>query len=235
MGQTNFYQAGPDGIGAMQCSVWDAVFQNLNQGVDGTGLPNKRKCFAWANTAFNEVWFFYPSAASAGECDSYAKHNKMLKTWDYGVATPAIARSCGIDQSVLGFPIAATPTGLVYQHEVSPDADGAPISWSYTTGFFMIAEGEEVFFVDRIIPDFKFGLFGGSTQNAAIQMSFNVVNILDGTTATFGPYTVTAATPEISDLRMRGHMMSFTISGNDVGSFSRLGRIRYQYAPDGRR
>lgn len=231
MGQTNFYQAGPDGIGAMDCSVWDAVFQNLNTANDGTGLPNKRKCWAWANTAFNEVWFYYPSAASAGECDSYAKYNKMLKTWDYG----PLARSCGIDISVLGKPIAATPTGLIYQHETSPDADGVPLAWNFTTGYFMIGEGEDFYFVDLIIPDFKFGLFGGSSQNAAIQMSFNVVDDPSGPVTAYGPYTVTSTTPGIGDLRLRGRMMSFTIGGDDIGSFARMGRARYRFAPDGRR
>jgi hypothetical protein len=227
MGQSNFYQAGPEGVGVLPCSVWDVVFQNLTKTSDATG-PNIRKCWAWANTPFNEVWFFYPSASSAGECDSYVKYNHLSKAWDYGL----MPRSCGINQSVLGNPIAATPTGLIYQHETSPDADGAPLAWSFTTGYFMIGEGEDSAFVDLIIPDFKFGM--GTSQNANINISINVTDDPSGTISTLGPFLVTSTTPEIQDLRLRGRMMSFTVGGNDVGSFARLGRCRYRYAPDGK-
>lgn len=230
MGQSNFYQAGPEGVGVLECSIWDVVFQNLFTANDSSGLPAPRKCWAWANTPSNEVWFFYPSLAANGGIDSYVKYNKMLKTWDYG----PMARSCGIDQSVLGKPISTTGTGLIYQHETSPDADGAPLAWSFTTGYFMLGEGEDSVFIDLIIPDFKFGLFGGSSQNAAIQISMNIVDDPSGQLTVFGPYTVTSTTPEIQDLRIRGRMGSFTIGGNDVGSFARMGRVRYRWAPDGK-
>ena len=230
MSQANIHQVGPSGIGAMHCSVWDAVFQNMSAATDSVG-PVSRKCWAWSNSAFNEAWFFYPSAANnAVECDSYVKVNQITGEWDYGL----MQRSNGINQSVLGKPIAAAPTGIIYQHEISPDADGQPLAWSYTTGYFMIADGEESSFVDLIIPDFKFGLFGGSSQLAAIQISINVVDDPSGPIVSSGPYMVTALTPEISDLRLRGRMMSFTIAGNDLGSFSRLGRVRYRWAPDGK-
>lgn len=222
MGQNNFYQAGPNGVGILPCPVWDAVFQNINR-------TYQSKCWAWANSVQDEAWFFYPSAASIGECDSYAKV-KSGSFWDYGL----MARSTGINQSVLGNPIAATPPGLIYQHEISPDADGSPLAWSFTTGYFMIAEGEDSAFVDLIIPDFKFGLFGGSSQNASIQISINVCDDPSGPISTSGPFTVNSTTPEISDLRLRGRQMSFTIGGSDLGSFARLGRVRYRFAPDGR-
>lgn len=234
MSQSNFHHAGPEGIGVLPCSVWDAVFQNMNQNNDGTGLPNTRKCWAWANSAFDEVWFYWPSAAGSGECDSYAKYHKLSRLWDCGPLASAGNRSCGINQSVLGKPIAATPQGLIYQHETSPDADGAPLAWNFTTGYFMLGDGEESAFVDLIIPDFKFGLFGGSSQNAAIQISINVTDDPSGPIVTSGPYMVTSTFPEISDLRLRGRMMSFTIGGNDIGSFARLGRVRYRWAPDGK-
>jgi hypothetical protein len=234
MSQTNFHQVGPRGVGTMPCPVWDAVFQNLSTATDAGALPITRKCWAWANTPFNEVWFFYPSANSAGECDSYAKYNELSGAWDYQTGVTSFPRSAGINQSVLGKPISATPTGLIYQHEISPDADGQPLAWSFTTGYFMIGEGEDSAFVDLIIPDFKFGVFGGSSNLASVQIGINVTDDPSGAINASGPYTVTALTPEISDLRLRGRMMSFTFSGNDLGSFVRLGRVRYRWAPDGK-
>jgi len=35
--------------------------------------------------------------------------------------------------------------------------------------------------------------------------------------------------------RMRGGLISMTFSGNDLGSFARLGYVRYRYSPQGRR
>ena len=51
---------------------------------------------------------------------------------------------------------------------------------------------------------------------------------------TYGPYTFTA-TPEYINTRIRGRLMSMTISTNDVDSFWRIGRLRYRWAPAGRR
>lgn len=225
MGRSNFYVLSGSGVQVIPCSVWDAVFQNIN-------TAHLTRCWAWANTPFNEVWFFYPSSASSnGECDSYAKVNitEPGQPWDYG----SLPRSCGIDQSVLGTPIAATPTSIIYQHEMGTDADGQPLPWSWTTGYFYLAEGEDFAFIDQILPDWKFGTFNGA-QSAQIQMTFNVIDYTSETPRTYGPYDVTQLTPYIMS-RFRGRQMSITASGNDIGSFSRLGKIRYRYSPDGRR
>ena len=225
MGQSNFYAYAGSGVQVMPCPVWDVIFQNLNTDF----LENIR---AMPNTAFNEVGWLYPSlASSSGENDSYVKFNIVdpSQPWDYG----ALPRSAWIDQNVYGPPLAAVSSGVIYQHETGNDAAGQPMSWSYTTGYFRIAEGEEYAFVDQWRPDFKFGEFGQS-QGAQIQMTFNVVNFPGDTPVTYGPYLVTNTTEYIST-RFRGGLVSITVSGNDIGSFSRLGYIRYRYSPQGRR
>ena len=225
MGKSNFYSYTGNGVQVIPCPVWDFVFQNLNTAF----IHNVR---AMPNTPFNEAgWFFPSNASSNGECDSYVKMNitEPGAPWDYGL----LPRSAWIDQTVLGPPIGATPTGIIYQHELTNDAAGQPISWSYTTGYFRIAEGELYAFVDRIQPDFKFGLSGGA-QTAQIQMSFNVTNYSGDTPIVYGPYSVTQAT-EFITTRFRGGLMSITVSGSDLGSFSRLGYVRYRWSADGRR
>jgi hypothetical protein len=225
MGISNFYSYTSGGVAVVQCPVWDVVFQNLN-----TAFAHNIR--AMPNTPFNEAGWAYPSNASVnGECDSYVKFNIVEPgtPWDYG----ALPRSAWIDQSVFGPPIGALPSGVIMQHETSPDAAGQPLVWSYTTGYFRIAEGEEYAFVDQIRPDFIFGTFGGN-NGAQIQMTFNVTNFSGDVPQTFGPYTVTQSTEYIST-RFRGGLMSITVSGSDLGSFSRLGYVRYRYAPSGRR
>jgi hypothetical protein len=225
MGKSNFYSYTGGGVQVIPCPVWDFVFQNLNNAF----IHNVR---AMPNTPFNEVGWAFPSNASAnGENDSYVKMNitEPGAPWDYGL----LPRSAWIDQTVLGPPIGAISTGIVYQHETSPDAAGQPLVWSYTTGYFRIAEGESYAFVDRIQPDFKFGTSGGA-QTATIQMSFNVTNYSGDPPTVYGPYTVTQST-EFITTRFRGGLMSITVSGSDLGSFSRLGYVRYRWREDGRR
>lgn len=225
MGPTNFYAYTGSGVTVIPCPVWDAVFQNLNTDFS----ENVR---AMPNTPFNEVGWLYPSIAStSGECDSYVKMNitEPGAPWDYG----SLPRTAWIDQTVLGPPIGASTQGLIYQHETSPNADGGPLTSSFTTGFFYIAEGEEFAYVDQIIPDFKWGTFSGS-PDAQIQLTFNVVNYPGDTPVSYGPYTVTQAVQYLS-VRFRGRLMSITVASADLGSFWRIGSIKYRYAPAGRR
>jgi hypothetical protein len=228
MGPSNFYRYSSGGVEVIPCSVWDFVFQNLNT----TYAANVR---AMPNTPFNEAGWLFPSTASSnGENDCYVKFNisEPGAPWDYGPA-PTLPRSAWMDQTVLGNPISASPSGIIYQQETTNDADGAALNASFTTGYFYLAEGEEFVVVDQVLPDFKWGLFGQS-QGAQIQMTFNLVNYPGDTPTQYGPYTVTQATQQIST-RMRGRQMSITVASSDLGSFWRLGKIRYRYAPDGRR
>ena len=218
MGRSNFYT----GNGAvLPCTVWDNVFQNLNE-------DHLHKCWAWTNTPFNEVWFFYPSA-NATECDSYVKFNVVSGAWDYG----SLARSCGIDTSVLGNPIAATPGGIIYQHEEGEDADGQPILSSFRTGYFLLGEGQDWMFVSKFIPDMKFGTITAATS-AQIMVTFYVKDYPGSSERIYGPYTFTSAT-EWLDTRFRGGLVSVQIDSADTGSWWRIGRPRTIVAPDGRR
>lgn len=211
------------GVAPIACPVWDAVFQDLD-------TANLRKCQAVANTPFNEVFFFYPSASGGtGECDKYAKFNTVQNTWDTG----PLPRSAGISQSVLGAPIMASPQSIIYQHETGFDADGGPINAVMETGYFMIAEGHDMATVDLIWPDFKFGPFGGS-QAAQIQITVKMVDYPGDTPRVFGPYTVGQATQYVNT-RARGRAMALRVESSDIGSFWRIGNVRFRYQPDGRR
>lgn len=52
------------------------VYDNLNE-------AEYQKCFAYANTLYNEVWFFYP-AGDDNEPNNYAMYNYKEKTWTIG-------------------------------------------------------------------------------------------------------------------------------------------------------
>lgn len=225
MGRTNFYRYGGSGVEVVPCSVWDAVFQNLNQSY----LSNIR---AMPNTPFNEVGWLYPSAAStSGECDSYVKFNitEQNQPWDYGT----LGRSAWIDQGALGMPIAAAPDGYLYQHETTMDAAGVPLAASFTTGYFYLAEGENFVTIDQVLPDFKWEAYSGG-GSAQVQLTFLVTNYPGDAPRSYGPYTVTQDTSFIS-VRFRGRLMAISVSSGDLDSFWRLGLIKYRYARAGRR
>lgn len=228
MGRSNFYRYAGAGVEVIPCPVWDAVFQNINTAF----IHNVR---AMPNTGFNEAGWFYPSAASvSGENDSYIKMNisEPGGPWDAGPAG-AMPRSAWIDQNVFGPPISATSSGAIYQQETTNDAAGQPMTWTFTTGYFRLAEGEDYVYVDQILPDFRWGDYGGA-QTAQVQFGFSVTNYPGDVPVSYGPYTVTQATQFIS-VRFRGALMAITVVGSDLGSFVRLGYIRFRYAPSGRR
>jgi hypothetical protein len=221
MGKTNFFVYAGGGVQIIPCSVWDAVFQNINE-------DQYDKVWCWTSTPFNEVWWFYPSAGQT-ECDKYAKFNTAEPSWDIG----DLPRTAGIDQSVLGNPIASTSSGLIYQHEEGYDADGAPMMPSFTTGYAEIAEGEDYLFVDQWLPDMRWGTYPGNT-GAQLSVTFHLVNYPGDTPVDYGPYPFSKSTNYIAT-RMRGRQVAMTVSSADSGSFWRLGKVRFRFGADGRR
>jgi len=142
-------------------------------------------------------------------------------------------RSAWIDQSVFGPPIGATPSGVIYQHETTNDADGSPLVATFTTGFTVIGDGEELAQVDQILPDFKWQTFAGGAGSAQIQLIFNVVDFPGQTPRTYGPYFINQGTKYLS-VRFRGRQISTTVTSADLGSFWRIGLIRYRWRSTGR-
>jgi len=224
MSQKQFFMLMGSGPQSIPCPVWDVIFQNIN-----TSYLYKVAC--GVNSQFNEVTWYYPSASST-ENDSYVKYNTVLQQWDYGT----LGRTAWIDQSVLGSPIGAGSDNYLYQHEVGNDATNgtqttAMLS-SFQTGYFQLNEADNLIFIDQIWPDMKWGTYSGN-PNATVKITFYVTNYPGDTPVAYGPYTMTQATEYIS-VRIRARLMAFNISSSDVGTFWRLGAIRYRYQIDGR-
>jgi hypothetical protein len=223
MSQKAFFTYSGGVVQSLPCTVWDQVFQNLNTAY----VAHIR---AGANSQFDEVMWFYPSAASTGENDSYVKYNVDTGAWDYGL----LARSAWINQNVTGPPMAGDAAGLVYQHEVSPDGNGSPIAWSFQTGLFTLTNGEDKVFVDKVSPDFKWSAVSGTSASATIAMTLiGYEEPDDQAPASYGPYSVTSAN-RFFNPRLRARYLAFAIGGADLGSFARLGAVKFRYAPDGK-
>lgn len=230
MSQSQFFAMSPGGGATpLDCSVWDNVFQVMDQ----SKLGNIRVA---PNSRFNEVeWYFTSVNSTTGENDMYVKYNIVVGQWDYGFSTTAlpVGRSAWTNQSVLGPPIGADPSSLyLYQHETSNDADGQPMDSWFETGYFEIGDGQFQTFVDFILPDMLYGM-AGAMPNATVLITFYVVQYPGDTPLVFGPYSTGAASTYIST-RFRGRLVSVRVESNDVGSFWRSGNLRYRYMQDGR-
>jgi hypothetical protein len=222
MGPSNFYSLTGNGVTPVPCPVWDVIFQDLD-------TANVDKIRVAVNSRFSEITWYYPTMSNGGEVSHYVKLNVALMQWDFGT----LARSAWVDQSVLGPPIGADPASrYLYQHETSTDADGAAMLSSFRTGYFAMAEGDLKTFVDQVWPDMKWGYYGGA-QTAQVKLTFYVADYPGQTPRTFGPFTLTQATKFITP-RFRGRLVSIQIASDDLGSFWRLGNIRYRLQQDGK-
>ena len=221
MGQSQFFRLAGGGVEPIACPVWDVIFQDLD-------TDNLSKIRVAPNSRFGEISWYYPTLSNGGEVSHYVKYNIILNTWDYG----ALARTAWINESVLGPPIGASTEGFIYQHETSTDADGAAINASFQTGYFVISDADLKMFVDQVWPDMKWGYYEGA-QNATVHLTFYVADYPGEPPKVYGPYTMTQATRYLTP-RFRGRLVSIKVDSSDVGSFWRLGAIRYRVEQDGK-
>ena len=222
MGTNQFYSFGPNGIQTIPCDVWDVAFQDID-------FTNAQRIRCAPNSSFNEIAWYLPTLSSGGEVSMYVKYNVLLGVWDYGY----LARTAWLDKSVLGQPLGTDPvTHLIYQHETSPDADGQLLAATLTTGWYSLADGDNLIFLDQWWPDMKWGYFAGS-QNAQVSITLYAANYPGDTPQQHGPYTVTQSTQYFSP-RIRKRLVRYTIETASAGSFWRVGANRARIVPDGK-
>ena len=221
MSQSQFFRLSGGGVEPIACPIWDVIFQDLD-------TDNLDKIRIAPNSRFGEVTWYYPTKGNGGEVSHYVKYNVYLNQWDFG----AIGRTAWINQSVFGPPIGATTDNIIVQHETSTDADGQAMNSYFQTGYFQLNDGDVLTFVDQFWPDAKWGYYGG-TQNANLLLTFYVTQYAGDTPIAYGPFTLTQATEYVTP-RLRGRLVSIKIESNDVGTFWRLGNMRYRWQQDGK-
>ena len=220
MSQSQFFRLSGNGVEPVQCPIWDVIFQDID-----TDYWQNVRCAP--NSRFGEISWYYPTIGSNGVPTKYVKYNTLLGQWDYGTLT----RTAWIDQSVFGPPIGAGGDLNIYQHETSNDADGAAINASFQTGYFSVQDGDLKTFVDQVWPDMKWGLYD-QAQNATVTITFLTADYPGDTPKSYS-YTVNQTTQFVTP-RLRARLVAIKIESNDIGSFWRVGNIRYRYQPDGK-
>ena len=221
MSQSQFYMLAGGGLQALPCPVWDVIFQDID-----TDYWENVRCAP--NSRFGEIAWYYPTTGSNGVPTKYVKYNTLLQQWDFGTLT----RTAWIDQGVFGPPIGASSDLNIYQHETSTDANGLAMDAYVQTGYFALDEGDSKTFIDQVWPDMKWGYYGGE-NNATVKITFYAVDYPGQPPAVYGPYSINQQTEYISP-RIRARLVSIRVTGDQVGTFWRMGNIRYRLQADGK-
>jgi hypothetical protein len=225
MGYDSFYVYN----GAVQkvpCSVLSYVFDNLNAG-------QAFKVFAFSNSEFNEVGWYYPSGSNLN-IDKYVVYNYAEQVWTIGELT----RTAWLDKGIVDYP-RATESQYLYEHEFGYDADGSPMTNVFIeSSDFDIGDGESFGFVRRIIPDIKFLSNSDGGQVNAVLKTRNY----PGDTLTTASTSVIESNTSKADVRARARQIVFRLESDDDAGDSgnsdvgwRLGATRLDIQTDGRR
>lgn len=93
MGQKGFFTFDGNTVREIPCEVHDYVFDDLN-------VNQQSKIWAFSNTEFSEVWWFYPSSNSL-EIDRYVAFDLLENHWLIG----NLSRTGGVPRGVFRTPI----------------------------------------------------------------------------------------------------------------------------------
>ena len=231
MGAEEFYVYGGT-VQRIPCTVRDYVFSNFN-------TSQSQKVVASTNTAFSEVWWFYPSASSQ-ENDSYVVYNYQQQLWYYGT----LSRTSWLDRGVEADPIGASTDHALYFHEIGFD-DGSANPPAAITSYIEssqmdIGDGDNFVFLRRMIPDMTFR--NSSSETPQVTMTLKTRNFPGGnylqSNAKNVTRTATVPVEQFTDqvhVRLRGRSFAFRIESDQVGTGWRLGSPRVDIQPDGRR
>ena len=96
-----------------------------------------------------------------------------------------------------------------------------------TSGDIDIEDGDQVYHISRVIPDFK-------NLTGTVNVALNFLNYPSSTTPRSFNSDVTTSTKHFS-VRGRGRQSNIVLSSNTLDSDWRYGTFRYDITPDGSR
>ena len=237
MGRDKFYKY--DGrVQTQNCDLREYIFNDFN-------AQQAEQVFASTNEGFNEVWWFYCSADST-EVDKYAIYNYAEDIWYYGT----MGRTAWLDSGILDYPIAATYTKNLVNHEDGLDDNETSTSTAIhayiTSSEFDIDDGHNFVFIRRVLPDLTFR--GSTTTSPTATLS--IIPLMNSGSGYTNPASVggsdnavitrTAVVPieEFTGqvfIRVRGRQFAFKMESNQLGNTWQLGAMRLDFKLDGQK
>jgi len=224
MSYDNFYVY-TGAVKKLPCTVLSYVFDDFNS-------EQAYKVFAFSNTQFDEVGWFYASASS-NEIDRYVVYNYAENLWFYG----QLERTAWLDTGVEAYPVAAKDNYL-YQHEIGFNDDGEPMTNVFIeSSDFDLGDGEQFAFVNRVIPDLK---FLENSSDGQVNIVLKTRDFPGDSLSTNSTNIITSTTKQ-SHVRARARQMVLRLESDDdavaenTSTGWRLGATRLDVKPDGRR
>ena len=220
MGFDNFYVF--DGqVRTLDCTVRRFIFNRLNNN-------QQDKIFAGINSEFKEVIWLYPSTEST-ECDSYVIWSPDENYWTYGSGIFTTFADKEVFGNTITTGVSVSGNNL-YNNEPADifTANGNAITSFLESADFDIQDGNELMFIDRIIPDL-------TMNDGTIKFSVQTKNFPDQPDSDLvekGPFSITKTTNKI-DLRARGRQGRVRVSCNSAGTKWQWGTIRMSMQQDG--
>ncbi len=187
--------------------VGDYVYRNINP-------SQASKAYSVHFSAFNEVWWFYPSANST-EVDSYVTYNYRENHWNIGL----LSRTCGTSSGVFRTPLLVGTDGFVYDHEVGVTTGESVFAES---GPVQIGVGDNVMAVREVVPD--------ELTQGDVSVSFSTKFYPNDVEYSYGPYSTANPTP----VRFTGRQVKMKIE-QARGVNWRVGTMRLDAVAGGRR
>ena len=236
MGVDKFYKY--DGrVQTLRCDLLRYIYNDIN-------LTQSDQVFGSTSEGFNEVWWFYCSSSSS-TIDRYVSYNYTEDIWQYGT----MGRTAWLDTGLRNYPIAATYSYNIVQHEYGVDNNETgttlPIEASITSSQYDIGDGHNFAFVYRMLPDLTFrGSTSGTTPTITMYLQglnnsgSGVTQSANADVAYTGPAPSVINVDEFTGqvyTRLRGRQMQMKITSNQIGTQWQLGAPRVDLRPDGRR
>lgn len=225
-------------VQTLPCDLRRYVFNDIN-------LGQLDQVFSGTNEGFTEIWWFYPSANST-TVDKYVVYNYGEKCWYYGT----MARTAWLDSGLQDYPIAATYSYNLVQHEngTNDNETGTPVAIDayISSSEFDIDDGHNFGFIWRMLPDITFDGSSAATPTATFTLlplknsgsgitnpestgGNNSANVSRSATIPIEAFTGQVYT------RVRGRQLIFKVESNQLNTTWQLGAPRIDIRPDGRR
>jgi hypothetical protein len=204
----------------LSCTLKDWVFGNFN-------FLEQYKVFAAHNHQFSEVTWFYPSAGSQ-ENDSYITYQYVDQVWTMGM----LERTAWLDMGRDSYPIGTDrKNSFLFYHELGTDDNGLPLAAYIDSADIDNGGGDHYLFIRRILPDV---VFRSNAQAPTVGITIFARSAPGKPKYQAATFTVTP-TSGLEFVRLRERQISFRIESNALGVGWRLGTLRADMQPDGRR
>jgi hypothetical protein len=214
----------------LPCTVLDYVLSDLNQ-------DQAYKVFGGANESVNEVMWFYPSGTNT-EIDKYVLYNYLEGTWSIGTTSDNFVRTAWDEASVYENPLAASKNddsnlNYAYSHEIGHgDGNDSFSSYIESSDFDLTPDGERYTFISKLIPDVEFRDQQSTSDTVTFTIKGRDYPLQD--LSTLQTINVTPnSTFENTRARSRQAALRISNSSSDYGW--RLGDLRLEIRPDGKR